>query len=149
MAEKDEVLKSINDQLEIKKRPALNAHTLDALTDAIVAATTLSPAGVLQSLIKIFLKRSNVIDAERQKIVQEETLNLICEIHERTSKLEHISQAEVATRFNGLVEVIAKDSDTAIGLDISTNQPVVIESGTRVQVQADGVRTAIGVKIGS
>jgi len=150
MADFDDVQQEIESRLETQKRRIVNRNAFNALIGAVGGALTLNPAPAIEGLRKIFLGRAEVLDAGRQKITQQAILELVCKIDEAlTNANAAVSTGRSTVTVAGLVEVIARDGDKAVGASISSAAgPVTFAPGTRIRTETNNVRNVTGLQIG-
>jgi len=128
--------RAIEARLAARKKSVVNRNAMSALFGAFS-----DPVGALG---KIFLGREDALDAEKQKIVQELTLDLLCKFDEAIShsKSEGISLA-------GLIETKAQDVESVIGVHVSDGSgPVIFQAGTHIKTEVTGAKRTVGVQIG-
>lgn len=131
---------AIEARLREKKKSVLNRNAFGALFGAFA-----DPVGALG---KVFLGRGDAIDQERQRIVQDAILELLCKIDESLCKANAIAD-EQGIKLGGLIETIAHGGESLTGLSIGAKSgPVTLQPGTHVRTVASGVRNVTGVKIG-
>ena len=130
------IKREIEARLAARKNKVVNRNAMSALFGAFS-----DPVGALG---KIFLGRDEALDSEKQKIVQELTLDLLCKFDEAITQTEAqgISLA-------GLIETSAQNVESVIGVHIAGDSgPVVFQPGTHIKTEVTGAKRAVGLQIG-
>lgn len=137
---KIDVEAAIEARLSERKSSLLNRNAIGALFGAFS-----DPVG---SLGKVFLGRDDAIDQERQRIAQDQILELLCQIDELLSQANAKSKQQ-GINLEGLIETISHGGESLTGLSIGANSgPVTLQQGTHIKTTATNVRNVIGIKIG-
>lgn len=102
---------------------------------------------------KLFFGVDSEMSDEKLKLEQELILELICQI---SGSLENIQNqfnstyiGEKSIMIEGIIEVNAKNSETATGVHIKSNAgQVEFKAGTKISVKSEDTRNTTGLKIG-
>ncbi len=134
---------TITEELQRNSARVLNKNALSALFGAFGG-----PAAAISSLGKIFLGRDDALDAERHRIERRCIIELLCSIDDAL-KQSYAKAEAIGVSLDGLIETTVKDADQVVGVDILANQRVDFAPGTRITTNAQNVREAVGLRIGS
>lgn len=127
----------IEKQLAERGNKVVNKNAISALFGAIGG----DPVGALG---KIFLGREDALDAERQRIAQDQMLILLCRIDEVLSQ-----SARESTIVSGLIESHGKDVDVIVGAHVKPGGgPVRFENGTHIKTSGQNAKRMTGLLIG-
>ncbi len=131
---------AIDEQLKSRKKKVLNRNAISALFGAFS-----DPLGALG---KIFVGRDDAIDEEKQKIIQDVILEMLCKIDDAISQ----AAKELNTQgfiLQGLIETCAHGADSVVGVHVAENSgPVTMQAGTHIRTIATASKNVTGLKIG-
>lgn len=138
--DKKTVENAIEEQLARRKKEVLNHNAIEALFGAFS-----DPMGALG---KIFVGRDDAMGIEKQKIIQDVILEMLCKIDEAISQAAKNINAQGVV-LQGLIETIAHGAESVVGVEIEENGgAVTIQPGTHIRTIAAATKSVTGVKIG-
>ncbi len=140
MVEKDQVVKAINGELEIRKKKVLNRNAFEALFSAL--------SNPIAGLSKIFVGRNAAMSSEKQHITQNYIIDLLCEIDAAISKMgESIKNNDIPlTVIDGLIEAHGENVEEVTAAHIEA--PVEFKPGTHIRASGENAGSVTGLHIG-
>lgn len=134
-----DVLVEIERKLEERKPSVYNRNAVTALFAAC--------SNPVEALGKVFLGREDAVEAEKTKLQQEAILAMVIKI---AAALEEYAAQDTAGSIilNGTIEAKGRYGDHVLGAEITGQQSVRIEPGTRITVEGGGGGSVTGLKIG-
>jgi hypothetical protein len=135
-----DIQQAIEQRLAQSTKRIVNRNAINALFGAFS-----DPVGALG---KIFLGRTDALDAERGRLLQDATIELLCKIDAAISDLARTADAQGVT-VDGLIETNAHRVDAVVGVEIDQDAgSVVFQPGTHIRTTATSVGRVTGLKIG-
>ena len=131
---------AIDEQLKSREKKVLNRNAISALFGAFS-----DPVGALG---KIFVGRDDAIDAEKQKIIQDVILEMLCKIDDAISQAAQESTKQ-GFILQGLIETSAHGAESVVGVHVGENSgSVTMQAGTHIRTIATASKNVTGLKIG-
>jgi len=138
--DKQTIESAIHAQLMNRKKKVLNRNAINALFGAF--------ADPLGALGKIFVGRDDAIAAEKQTILQDVILEMLCRIDDTISQAANQSNAHGVT-LQGLIETTAHCAESVVGVHVAENSgSVTMQPGTHIRTSATASKNVTGLKIG-
>jgi hypothetical protein len=135
-----DIQRAIDAQLVNRKRKVLNRNAISALFGAFS-----DPVGALG---KIFVGRDDALDAEKQTIIQDVILEMLCKIDEAISQAATNSTA-CGFQLHGFIETTAHGAESVVGVHVAENSgSVTMQPGTHIKTSASASKNVTGLKIG-
>ncbi|MCK9391106.1 MAG: hypothetical protein M0Q01_06020 [Syntrophales bacterium] len=131
---------AIDEQLKSRKKKVLNRNAISALFGAF--------SDPVRALGKIFVGRDGAIDAEKQKIIQDVILEMLCKIDDAISQAAKESNSQ-GFILQGLIETIAHGAESVVGVHVGENSgSITMQAGTHIRTAATASKNVTGLKIG-
>jgi hypothetical protein len=137
---RQDVERAIEEQLASRSKKVLNRNAMSALFGACA-----DPVGALG---KVFLGRSDAIEAERQRIAQGLILDLLCNIDAAISQAASESSKQ-GVSIEGLIETTVQSADSVVGVHISEGMSnVTLRPGTHIRTVVGSATNVTGLQVG-
>lgn len=142
MANKDEIIQSIQAALDARSRRVVNRNAVEALFGAVA-----DPVGALG---RIFLGRDSALGAERQRITQDVILDLLCKIDDSITQTKGALEGNglSPTIVGGLIEAYGEHVVDITGLHVEEGAQVEITPGTHIRASGKDAESVTGLHIG-
>lgn len=138
MSQQD-IIKGIEAEMTKRGQSVVNRNAYAALFSAVS-----DPVGALG---KIFLGRQDALDAEKQRLLQDAMLELLCRIDEAITSTDAKTRAAGVT-IGGTIETTAVNSEHVVGAHITAKSgSVEFLPGTHIKTTAHGAKTVTGLRI--
>jgi len=137
---RQDVERAIDEQLASRSKKVVNRNAISALFGAYA-----DPVGALG---KVFLGRSDAIEAERQRITQGLIVDLLCNIDAAISQAARESSKQ-GVSIDGLIETTVQSADSVVGVHIAEGMSnVTLRSGTHIRTVVGSSTNVTGLQVG-